>query len=70
MSYFNIIFSFEIDVIFYFFRWTDKAGKEDRLADRVEDIAVDNNHIDMTCSTNIKVCFNDILYTFIDLRFN
>ena len=53
----------------------DKADKEDKdtvvdmAEDMVEDIVntvVDNAHMDMTCSTKIKVYFNDILYTFID----
>jgi hypothetical protein len=62
----------------------DKVDREDRedtvadmvkdtVADTVEDIVntvVDNNHMDMTCSTKIKVYFTNILYTFIDLRFD
>jgi hypothetical protein len=58
----------------------DREDKEDTAADMVEgtvegtvedtvNTVVDNNHMDMTCSIKIKVYFNDILYTFIDLRF-
>jgi hypothetical protein len=35
---------------------------EDMVADMVEDKPVDNNHMDMTCSTMIKVYFNDNIH--------
>ena len=41
----------------------DKADKVDMVEDMAEDMVkgtvADNNHMDMTCSTKIKVYFND-----------